>query len=128
MGVGGQNAEGSKGVRLDEPKQSGPVLAFVPSDGDTLRSFSFFLIKSIGLTLVNKLIQVSRAHFYDASSAYCVVCASPQVKSSVTLHLTPFILFYLCPGPLPLLLTPKLLSMSMSVGSLVYPVPVLLSV
>ena len=35
----------------------------------------------IGVTLVNKIIQVSDERFYNTSSVHCVVCLSPQVKS-----------------------------------------------
>ena len=41
----------------------------------------FLFIEFIGVTLVNKIIQVSGAQFYNTSSVHCIVCSSPQVKS-----------------------------------------------
>ena len=56
---------------------------------------SSFLIKFIGVTLVNEIIWVSSVHFYDTWSVYCIVCPPPKVKSSsVTLYLAPFTLYY----------------------------------
>ncbi|KAF6125190.1 hypothetical protein HJG60_009715 [Phyllostomus discolor] len=50
--------------------------------------FMFFLfIEFIGVTLVNKMIQVSGAQFHSTSSVHCVVCSPPQVRSpSITIH------------------------------------------
>ena len=56
----------------------------------------FFLllsIKFIGLTLVNRIIYVSRAHFCDTWYVHCNACPPPKVKpSSVTIYLAHFIL------------------------------------
>ena len=41
-----------------------------------------FYIKFIGMSLVNKIIQVSGVHFYDTWSVYCFMCTPPKVKSS----------------------------------------------
>ena len=38
-------------------------------------------IEFIGVTLVNKLIQVSSVQFSNTSFVYCIVCSSPKVKS-----------------------------------------------
>ena len=48
-----------------------------------------FLIEFVGVTLVNKIIQVSGAQFYNTSSVHCTVCSPlpPHPKSS------------LCPSP-----------------------------
>ena len=58
--------------------------------------FYDFLIEFIGVTLVNKIIQVSEAQVYNTSSVHCTVCSPPQVKS-------PFITIYL---PIPSSTTP----------------------
>ena len=45
------------------------------------------LIEFVGVTMVNKIIQVSGAQFYNSSSVPCIVCLPPQVKSpSVTIY------------------------------------------
>nr|KAF6369163.1 hypothetical protein mMyoMyo1_010551 [Myotis myotis] len=46
-------------------------------------SFFFFLIACIAVTLVNKIIQVSGAHFYNTSTVHCIVFTSP---SQVSIH------------------------------------------
>ena len=44
-------------------------------------------IECIGMTLGNKIIQVSGAKFYPTSSVHHTVCSPPQVKSpSITLY------------------------------------------
>lgn len=43
--------------------------------------FFLFLIKCIGMTLVNKMLQVSSVHFYDPSPVCCIVCPPPKIKS-----------------------------------------------
>lgn len=54
------------------------------------RYLIFFKIKCIGVTLVNGIVQVSSAQFYNTSSAYSIVCSPPRVKSpSATMCLTP---------------------------------------
>ena len=40
----------------------------------TIHNFLFFLIKFIGVTLVNKFIKVSSVQFYDIPSVYFIVC------------------------------------------------------
>ena len=57
------------------------------------------LSEFIGVTLVNKIIQVLGAQFYSTSSVHCIVHFPPQVIS-VHHHLSPYSLVYL---PLPLL-------------------------
>ena len=60
-------------------------------------NFLSFFIEFIGATLVNKIIQVSGAQFYNTSSVHCVVCSPPKVKSlSSTIH-PPYSLLYLLP-------------------------------
>ena len=44
----------------------------------------FCYIELIGVTLVNKIIQVSVVQFYNTSSVHCIVCSPPQVKSPST--------------------------------------------
>ena len=39
-----------------------------------------FVTKFIGVTFVNKIIQVSSVQFYDTSLLYCIVCPWPKVK------------------------------------------------
>ena len=38
-------------------------------------------IEFIGVTLVNKIIQVSDAQFYNTSAVHCIVCSPPEVMS-----------------------------------------------
>ena len=72
-----------------------------------------FLIKLIGVRLVNKVIRFSSIYFYDIWSVYCIVCPPPKVKLSfITIYLTPFAQCY-HPTPF-LLLTTMLLSVSRS--------------
>ena len=40
----------------------------------------FFLLKLIGVTLVDKIIQVSSVQFYDTSSVHLIVCPPPNIK------------------------------------------------
>ena len=56
--------------------------------------FIYFLkIEFIGVTLVNKIVWVSGAQFYNASSVYFIVCLPPQVKSfSISIHPPPTII------------------------------------
>ena len=59
-------------------------------------------IKFLGLTLVNKIIQVLSVHFYDSWSSYCIACSPSEViSSSVTIYLT-FFPLYSFPPPSPL--------------------------
>ena len=53
--------------------------------------YIFFLSKLIGVTLVNKIIQVSSVQFYNiSSSAYRNLCLPPKVKSpSITIYSLP---------------------------------------
>ena len=57
----------------------------------------FFLIEFIGVILVNKLIQVSGAQFYNTASEHCVVCSPlppAQVKSQpITIYLSSTFLY-----------------------------------
>ena len=47
----------------------------------------FLFIEFIGVTLVNKITQVSGAQFYNTSPVHCIVCLPPQVKSrSITIY------------------------------------------
>ena len=64
----------------------------------------FLFIECIGVILVNKIIQVSGAQFYNTSFVHCMVCSSPQVHH----HLFPLYPF------LPSTTITTLLSMSMS--------------
>ena len=41
-----------------------------------------FFFFSIGVTLVNKIVQVSGAQLHNTSPVYCIVCSPPKVKSS----------------------------------------------
>ena len=81
-----------------------------------ITSFYFYFkifIAFTGLTLVNKIKQVSTVQFYNISSVYCIMCSSPKVKfPSITIYLS-FALFYLPHPPFPLVIT-ILLSVSMS--------------
>ena len=53
------------------------------------QSFTAFFIEFIGVTLVNKIIQVSGSEFYNTTSV-CLLCSLPQVKSpSITIYLPP---------------------------------------
>ena len=73
----------------------------------------FLFIKFIGVTLVNKIIQVSGAQFHNTSFVHWTVCSPPQVKSpSITIY-PPYILFYLPLPHLPLAIT-VLVSVSIS--------------
>ena len=67
--------------------------------------FLFFLIEFIGVTLLNKIIQVSDIQFYDLSSIHCIGCSPPHVKfPSVTVGHS-FTLCSLHPPPLLLVIT-----------------------
>ena len=62
------------------------------------------------MTLVNKIILVSSAQFYDTFSVYYTVCPPPKVNSSfITIYLTPSTPYCI---PFPLVIT-VLLSVSM---------------
>ena len=51
-------------------------------------SFKNIFIEFIGVTLINKIPQVSGIQFYNMSSVYCFVYSPPQVKSlSITINL-----------------------------------------
>ena len=76
-----------------------------------LHIWEYFFIEFIGVTLVNKIIQVSDVQVYNASSVYCIVCSPP--KSSP--HSSPFVpltLSYLPYPSFPLLII--MLSVSMN--------------
>ena len=64
-----------------------------------------FITGFIGVTLVNEIIQVSGVQFYNASSAYCIVCSPSKIKSpSVTIY--PAFTFFCLPYPrIPLVIT-----------------------
>ena len=52
--------------------------------------YFFFIIKLIGVTLINKTIYISNVQFYDTSSVYCIVFPPPKVKfPPITIHSTP---------------------------------------
>ena len=57
------------------------------------------MVGFIGMTLVNKITQVSGAQFHNTSSAHCTVCSPPHV--SICHHLSPHTLLYLHLLPLP---------------------------
>ena len=38
----------------------------------------------IGVTLVNKIIQVAGTQFHNTSSVQCIMCSPPQVRSAST--------------------------------------------
>ena len=44
----------------------------------------FLFTEFVGVTLVNKILQVSGAQFYNTSSVYCTVCSPPQVRPPST--------------------------------------------
>ena len=68
-------------------------------------------IECIGVTLVNKIIQVSGVSFSNTSSVYCIVCSPLKVKfPSITIY-APFPLSYLRLPPTPPITT--LLSVSL---------------
>ena len=69
----------------------------------------FYFIECMGVTLVNKIIQVSGVQFYDTSSVCCVVFSTP-VKS-------PPIPSSTCPAPFPFVTT-RPLSVSVSFSAL----------
>lgn len=54
------------------------------------RFFSLFLkIKLMGVTLVNKIMQVLSVQFNNMSYVYCIVCSPQTVEfPSITLYLT----------------------------------------
>ena len=45
-----------------------------------------FFIKLSGVTLLNKIIQVSSVHFYDTSCVYYIVCLPPEVNLLSSLY------------------------------------------
>ena len=60
-----------------------------------MKLYFFLFIEFIGVTLVNKIIQVSGAQFYNISFVQSTVCSPPQVKSpSITIHLPHPLLYY----------------------------------
>ena len=50
----------------------------------------FLFIEFVGVTLVNKILQVSGAQFYYTSSVYCTVCSPPQVRPPSTTTYPPY--------------------------------------
>ena len=64
--------------------------------------FTFFLfIEFVRVTIVNKILQVSSAQFYNTSSVHSMVYSPPSVKSpSITIY-PPFTLLHLPPLPSP---------------------------
>ena len=66
-----------------------------------LHSIYFFLIEFIGVTLVNKIIQVSGAWFYNTSSVHWLVCSPSQVRSLPITIYPPCVLLYLLSPPSP---------------------------
>ena len=74
-----------------------------------LNTFSFFFlfIEFIEKILVNKIIHVTSAQFYNTLSVYCTVCLPPQVKFlSITIYPP-----YPPPPPLPFSLPPTIASL-----------------
>ena len=55
----------------------------------------YFLIEFMGVTLVNKIRQLSGAHFHNTSSVHCIVCSPPQVKSPTITIYPPHTLLHL---------------------------------
>ena len=76
------------------------TLKFIQSKIRFFFSSSVFtiFIDFIGMTLVNKIIQVSCVQFYSISSIYCILFTTP-CQISFHHHLSSFTLFYL-PHPL----------------------------
>ena len=54
-----------------------------------------FFVEFIGVTLVNKIIQVSSVQFSNTSSVYYIVCSTPKVKflSLTIIPLCPLLLY-----------------------------------
>ena len=67
--------------------------------------YIFFLSKLIGVTLVNKIIQVSSVQLYNISPVYCIVCLPLKIKSSSVTTYPPFTLYYLTQPSSPLVPT-----------------------
>ena len=68
-------------VESDKPVFQSIVCYFI-----YLFTYLLIFIECIGVTLVNKIVQVSRVQFYNTSSVYCIVHSPPQVKSpSITI-------------------------------------------
>ena len=53
----------------------------------------------IGVTLVNKIIQVAGTQFHNTSSVHCIVCSPPQVKCLAIIIYPPYTLLHLHPSP-----------------------------
>ena len=80
------------GAQSTEPHQPGSAFVDCFNDQSLFSAFHFqhlfFLFFGfIGVTLANKIIQVSGAQFHNTSSVHCMACSPPQVKSpSVTIY------------------------------------------
>ena len=73
------------GSRHAQSRGEGPDWTELPTiDGF---NFKLFFITPIGVTVANKIKEVSGILFYNTSSVYCTVCSPPQVKSpSITIY------------------------------------------
>ena len=89
----------------DKPKASTTRVPLKIRNKTGMSAFTTYFL--IGVTLVNKIIQVSGAQFYNTSSVHCSVCSPPQVKSpSITIYppyppppLPPWQSWHCCPCP-----------------------------
>lgn len=61
----------------------------------------FPFIKFIGVTLINKITQVSGAKFNNSLSVYCIVCSPPQAKSLSITFISPIPFSIFPNSPLP---------------------------
>ena len=58
----------------------------------------FLFVQFIGVILVNKIIQILGAEFYNTSFVLCIVCSPIQAKSpSITIYPTLFLLLVSLP-------------------------------
>ena len=69
------------------------------------KMYLFIFSEFIGVTLVNKIMQVSGVQSSNMSSIYCIVCSPPQIKVSFHHHLSPLYSFCLLHPPFPLVIT-----------------------
>lgn len=67
--------------------------SFLPFFKKSFLFFTYLVFKFTGVTLVNKIIQVSSVQFHNTSSIYHVVCSPPSQLSfhhHIFDHLSPF--------------------------------------